>query len=174
MLWSHRILQMRTGIGWGGGWSQRRILTQSFFGALRGSDSTTFLVLWKAFGVWRPHIKCPLFGQLHGGRFLQVIIWEGVFQLWIGVVYAGVVGSVDHLLLHCGEVSWLWSLALRLFGVAWVLPKKIIDLLAGWKNWLGSSVRIFGIWYHIVWCGLFGGSAIVIFLRTWSLTGISF
>ena len=58
--------------------------------------------------------------------------------------------SVDHLLLHCGEVSWLWSLALRLFGVAWVLPKKIIDLLAGWKNWLGSSVRIFGIWYHIV------------------------
>ena len=73
-----------------------------------------------------------------------------MFQLWIGVVYAGVVGSVDHLLLHFGEVSWLWSLALRLFGVAWVLPKKIIDLLAGWKNWLGSSVRIFGIWYHIV------------------------
>jgi len=42
--------------------------------------------------------------------------------------------SVDHLLLHCEEVSQLWSFAFRLFGVAWVLPKKVIDLLVGWRN----------------------------------------
>ena len=46
--------------------------------------------------------------------------------------------SVDHLLLHCGEVFWLWSFALRFFFcVSWVLPEGVIDLLAGWRNWLG-------------------------------------
>ena len=38
--------------------------------------------------------------------------------------------SVDHLLLHCGEVSRLWSFAFRSFGVSWVLPKRVSDLLA--------------------------------------------
>ena len=45
---------------------------------------------------------------------------------------------MDHLLLHCGEVFWLWSFALRFFFcVSWVLPEGVIDLLAGWRNWLG-------------------------------------
>ena len=46
--------------------------------------------------------------------------------------------SVDHLLLHCGEVSQLWSFALRSFGVYWILPMRVIDLLASWRNWLGK------------------------------------
>ena len=44
--------------------------------------------------------------------------------------------SVDHLLLHYSEVCQLWSFALRSFGVSWVLPKRVIDLLIGWRNWL--------------------------------------
>ena len=59
--------------------------------------------------------------------------------------------NVDHLLLHCEEVSQLWSFALRSFGVARVLPKQVIDLLAGWKNWLGKySSNIWNLVPHYV------------------------
>ena len=67
-----------------------------------------------------------------------------MFQLWIAVVYAGVVGRV--LFTFC----WLWSLALRLFSVALVLPKKVINLLAGWKNWLGKQRS--NIWNLVPHC----------------------
>ena len=28
------------------------------------------------------------------------------------------------------------SLPFRCFGGSWVLPKRVIDLLTGWRNWL--------------------------------------
>ena len=59
--------------------------------------------------------------------------------------------SVDHLLLHCGEVSRLWSFAFRLFGVTCVLLKKVIDLLESWRNWLGKhSSNIWNLVPHCV------------------------
>lgn len=59
--------------------------------------------------------------------------------------------NVDHLLLHYEEVSQLWSSALRSFGVAWVL--QVIDLLAGWRNWLGKySLNIWNLVpYRVMW-----------------------
>ena len=72
--------------------------------------------------------------------------------------------SVDHLLLHCGEVSQLWSFALRSFGVYWILPMRVIDLLANWRNWLGKHSS--NVWsLDIVWCGLFGGREIITYLK---------
>ena len=73
--------------------------------------------------------------------------------LWIGLASVCVVAgeSVVHLLLHCGEVSRLWSFAFRSVGVTWVLPKKVIDLLAGWRNWLGEhSLNIWNLVLHCV------------------------
>ena len=32
---------------------------------------------------------------------------------------------------------------------------------------LASTHHIFGIWYQIVRCGLFGGSKIIVFLKIW-------
>ena len=63
--------------------------------------------------------------------------------------------SVDHLLLHCGEVSQLWSFTFRSFGV---LLKKVIDLLESWRNWLGKhSLNIWNLLPHcvmwIIWRG---------------------
>ena len=75
--------------------------------------------------------------------------------LWIGVASVCVVAgdSVVHLLLHCGEVSRLWSFAFRSVGVTWVLPKKVIDLLAGWRNWLEKhSSNILNLVLHCVVC----------------------
>ena len=46
--------------------------------------------------------------------------------------------SVDHLLLHCSIALDLWSMILGLFGVQWVMPKSVLELLA---CWLGRCVR---------------------------------
>jgi hypothetical protein len=40
--------------------------------------------------------------------------------------------SVDHLLLHCDVASALWSYLSSCFGMSWVMPKRIIDLLVCW------------------------------------------
>uniref|UniRef100_A0A2N9HQT2 Reverse transcriptase domain-containing protein n=1 Tax=Fagus sylvatica TaxID=28930 RepID=A0A2N9HQT2_FAGSY len=50
----------------------------------------------------------------------------------------------DHLLLHCEIASALWSYVFTMFGVQWVLPAKVLDLLFGWHNWFGR--RSSAIW----------------------------
>ena len=45
----------------------------------------------------------------------------------------------DHLLIHCAIASDSWSSVLRSFGVLWVMPEKIVDLLFGWRNWFGKK-----------------------------------
>ena len=38
--------------------------------------------------------------------------------------------SVDHHLLHCLVATDLWFMVLGLFGVSWVMPKSVVELLA--------------------------------------------
>ena len=40
--------------------------------------------------------------------------------------------TVDHLLLHCPTARELWDMVLGLFGVQWVIPNSIVDMLACW------------------------------------------
>ena len=42
--------------------------------------------------------------------------------------------TVDHLLIHYIDTMDLWSFVFRPFGIQWVLPEKVIDLMFGWKN----------------------------------------
>ena len=37
--------------------------------------------------------------------------------------------SVDHLLLFCSIAHSLWMYMLRLFGIDWVMPSSVVDLL---------------------------------------------
>jgi hypothetical protein len=37
---------------------------------------------------------------------------------------------IDHLLLHCEVVRDLWSYVLILFGVEWVMPRTVLELLS--------------------------------------------
>jgi hypothetical protein len=39
---------------------------------------------------------------------------------------------IDHLLIHCKVARKLWSSILNLFGVEWVIPRWVIDLLVSW------------------------------------------
>ena len=47
---------------------------------------------------------------------------------------------IDHLLLHREMAYWLWSFVFKSFGLSWVIPRSILDLLFGWWNWLGKHV----------------------------------
>ena len=38
--------------------------------------------------------------------------------------------SVDHLFIHCLVAMDLWSMVLGLFGVSWVMPQSVVELLA--------------------------------------------
>jgi hypothetical protein len=53
--------------------------------------------------------------------------------------------SIDHLLLHC-DVAWVvWSFFYSLFGVEWVMPRRVLDLLSGWGILLGRG-QVTQIW----------------------------
>jgi hypothetical protein len=45
--------------------------------------------------------------------------------------------SIDHLLHHCRVTRELWVF-FRLFGVEWVMPNQMVDLLASWSGCFGS------------------------------------
>lgn len=40
----------------------------------------------------------------------------------------------DHLLLHSKKAHRLWSFVFSSFGVSWVLPRTVLDVLFGWRS----------------------------------------
>ena len=40
---------------------------------------------------------------------------------------------VDHLLLHCPFAFEMWSMVFCLFGICWVMPQTVVDLLDCWS-----------------------------------------
>ena len=45
--------------------------------------------------------------------------------------------TVDHLLIHCPAIQPLWNFVFRAFHIHWVLPRRVLELLFGWRNWFG-------------------------------------
>jgi hypothetical protein len=56
--------------------------------------------------------------------------------------------SVDHLLLHCDVARVVWSFFYSFFGVEWVMPSSVLDLLIGWGTVLGRGPG-FCIWKQV-------------------------
>lgn len=40
--------------------------------------------------------------------------------------------SMDHILLHSDVAFALWSILFGCFGMSWVMPRRVVDLLACW------------------------------------------
>ena len=63
--------------------------------------------------------------------------------------------STNHLLLHC-SVAWeLWNMVFILFGIFWVMPKSVVDLLTCWNGLLGNSEagKVWKMISHcLMWC----------------------
>jgi hypothetical protein len=62
---------------------------------------------------------------------------------------------IDHLLLHYDVAKDLWVSIFRLFGLEWVIPQRVVELLASWRAQFESrrnleALRITLI--CLVWC----------------------
>ena len=53
--------------------------------------------------------------------------------------------SIDYILLHCEKARTLWVLLFSLFGVQWVLPTTVKDMLLGWNGTFVGKKRK-GVW----------------------------
>ena len=61
--------------------------------------------------------------------------------------------SVDHLLFHCPYAKELWDMVLGLFGLHWVMPKTVTELLHCWFGSVGCHSVIWKAIPHcIMWC----------------------
>jgi len=76
--------------------------------------------------------------------------------------------SVDHLLLHCDVARIVWNSFYRLFGVDWVMPSSVVDLLSAWALcWVVILFTVFGSKFLYVSCVACGVRKILGFLRMW-------
>ena len=60
-------------------------------------------------------------------------------------------GVVDHILLYCPIVYELWSMVFTLFGIYWVIPKTLVELLACRQGKFGRH-RNGVIWMAVPHC----------------------
>ena len=59
--------------------------------------------------------------------------------------------TVNHILLHCTVVWVLWEIVLVLFGIQWVFPETIKDMLFSWRgSFVGKKRK--KIWISIPLC----------------------
>ena len=62
---------------------------------------------------------------------------------------------MDHLRLHCTIAYELWSMVFCLFGIHWVMPYKVSELLASWQGKFGRHRNI-DLWtlvpHCLFWC----------------------
>jgi len=87
--------------------------------------------------------------------------------LWvIGVVCVRGVGNVDHLLLCCEIASVLWSVIFSCVKLAWVLPRRIgLFCLLGEVWEAVFRVQLYGRWFCLAFCGVFGEKEMVEILK---------
>ena len=51
---------------------------------------------------------------------------------------------MDHLLVHCTKTGILWQLVFSLFGIKWVMPDSVKEVLLSWQgNFVGGKKKFF-------------------------------
>jgi len=63
--------------------------------------------------------------------------------------------TLDHLLLHGDVVRELWIMIFQMFGLEWVMPRWVVDLLACLKSKVGRNDINIGwnaIPSFLMWC----------------------
>ena len=138
----------------GSWWQLRRngsFDVRSWYGALCAATPTVFP--WRS--IWRS--KAP--------RRVQFFVWTAAWNKVLtcdNLIKRGFIitswccmckGSgetVDHLLIHCQVARSLWCWILRVFGLSWVFPETVKDLLFNWWNGLGKHAS--DIWNLVPLC----------------------
>lgn len=114
--------------------------------------------LGKVFGSQQSLLRLvSFFGQQLWGEFSRQIIFGNRLMVVNWCCMCQRDGeSIDHLLLHCPIARDLWDLVFSLFGVAWVMPRDVLQLLACWPrlsrrgNWaircMILDCLVWGLW----------------------------
>ena len=159
----HSSIASCTLIVWGGGvdniwWVPNRkgkFEVRSFYNILISNVSFSFP--WKS--IWRT--KAP--------PRVALFVWSAALGKILTVdnlskknmVLVNICGmckkdeeSIDYLLLHCESAQFLWDAFFSGFGLAWVMPRGVADLLHCW--WSGGRSRSAMVWKMIplciMWC----------------------
>jgi hypothetical protein len=53
--------------------------------------------------------------------------------------------SIDHLILHCKIARELWNSLFHLFGVNWVMPRRMREFVMSWR-WQMGTHNILEVW----------------------------
>uniref|UniRef100_A0A2N9GC88 GATA-type domain-containing protein n=1 Tax=Fagus sylvatica TaxID=28930 RepID=A0A2N9GC88_FAGSY len=59
--------------------------------------------------------------------------------------------SISHLLLHCPAAREVWLFIFNIFGIQWVMPSGVLDLLSCWGDSC-HSIRIRKLWDMVPLC----------------------
>jgi exonuclease III len=156
------ILYAKAGLGSGidairwGAAKSKCFTVGSYYRALSGTYHGSFpwKMIWKsrapprvAFFVWTVTLGRIL--TIDNLRRRNVMVLD-----WCCMCKKGA-ESVEHLLLHCPFVGEVWSMVFGLFGVVWVMPRTILELLECWQGCFGKHRNIL-IWrvipHCLMWC----------------------
>lgn len=74
--------------------------------------------------------------------------------------------TTDHLLVHCPVTREMWNIVFSLFGINWVMPRGVVELLASWPSKFNRH-RNEAIWGMtlIASCGVFDGKGMLTLLK---------
>jgi hypothetical protein len=124
---------------------------RSYYGALQVSNRSKFP--WKMiWGVKAPRRISFFLWTAARGKILTCdnLMKRGhVLAAWCCMCKNGW-ETADHLLIHCEVAAALWGFVFQRFGIQWVLPDKVIDLLFGWFNGFGKHSS--DIWNLVPLC----------------------
>jgi hypothetical protein len=156
------ILYAKAGIGSGidairwGAAKSKSFTVASYYRALSGMYNGSFpwKLIWKsrapprvAFFLWTATLGRIL--TIDNLRKRNVMVLD-----WCCMCKKGA-ESVEHLLLHCPFAGEIWSMVFGLFGIVWVMPRTILELLDCWQGCFGKH-RNFMIWrvipHCLMWC----------------------
>ena len=101
-----------------------------------GSNSIHFP--WKI--IWRSKIPPRVAFFSWSAALGRILTTDNLWKRGINLIDWCVMckqNGENHLLLHCPIAYKMWSLVFCLFGIHWVMPLQVMDLLASWQGSFG-------------------------------------
>uniref|UniRef100_A0A2N9GEV9 TIR domain-containing protein n=1 Tax=Fagus sylvatica TaxID=28930 RepID=A0A2N9GEV9_FAGSY len=116
-----------------------RFYAKSYYHVLSGKAGISFP--WKA--IWRVNAPRRVAFFMWTAAWGKILTCDNLMRRgysmagWCCMCRVGC-ETGDHLLIHCSLTLNLWHSVLRAFGVLWVFPNRVVDLIYGWHNWFGK------------------------------------
>ena len=107
----------------------------------------------KVFGGWKFLLEwLILLGQARGKILTLDNLRRNIYIVNICFMCKNSWALEGHLLLRYSYAYNLWMFVFSLFGVSWVMPKQLVDLLACWNRGVSGRCWAVVIWGAIPQC----------------------